>query len=54
VRNSASQRIIEKVGFKKEGFLRQNFFMRGELRDCYIYSILRDEWKQPRILSKTK
>lgn len=54
VRNAASQRVIEKVGFKKEGILRKNFFMRGELRDCYIYSILREEWKQPRTLSKTK
>jgi RimJ/RimL family protein N-acetyltransferase len=52
-RNVASQRIIEKVGFKKEGTLRKILFMRGELRDCYIYSILRDEWKEPRILTKT-
>jgi len=54
VRNAASQNIIEKVGFKKEGILRKNFFMRGELRDCYIYSILREEWKEPRTLSKIK
>ena len=53
LRNVASQKIIEKVGFKKEGTLRKNFFMRGELRDCYIYSILREEWKEPRILTKT-
>ena len=52
-RNVASQRIIEKAGFKKEGTLRKILFMRGELRDCYIYSILRDEWKEPRILTKT-
>jgi RimJ/RimL family protein N-acetyltransferase len=53
VRNVASQKVIEKVGFKKEGTLRKNFFMRGELRDCYIYSILREEWKEPKILKKT-
>jgi hypothetical protein len=54
VRNAASQSIIEKVGFKKEGILRKNFFIRGELRNCYIYSILRKEWKEPRTLSKIK
>jgi len=53
LRNAASQRIIEKVGFKKEGILRKNLFIRGELRDCYIYSILREEWKEPKILTKT-
>ena len=53
LRNVASQKIIEKVGFKKEGILRKNFFMRGELRDCYIYSILREEWQQPKTLTKT-
>ena len=52
-RNAASQKVLEKAGFKKEGTLRKNFFMRGELRDCYIYSILREEWKEPRILTKT-
>jgi RimJ/RimL family protein N-acetyltransferase len=52
LRNVASQKVIEKVGFKKEGTLRKNFFMRGELRDCYIYSILREEWKEPKILTK--
>jgi RimJ/RimL family protein N-acetyltransferase len=53
LRNVASQKVIEKVGFKKEGILRKNFFMRGELRDCYIYSILREEWQQPKTLTKT-
>ncbi|MGB8779976.1 MAG: GNAT family protein [Candidatus Bathyarchaeia archaeon] len=51
-RNIASQRVLEKVGFKKEGTLRKNFFMRGELRDAYLYSILREEWKEPKILTK--
>ena len=53
-RNSASQRVLEKVGFKKEGTLRKSFFMRGEWRDAYIYSILREEWKEPRILTRTE
>jgi RimJ/RimL family protein N-acetyltransferase len=53
LRNVVSQKVIEKIGFKKEGTLRKNFFMRGELRDCYIYSILREEWKEPKMLKKT-
>jgi len=51
--NVASQKVLEKAGFKKEGILRKTFFTRGEWRDAYIYSILREEWKEPRILTKT-
>jgi ribosomal-protein-alanine N-acetyltransferase len=53
-RNVASHRLLEKVGFMKEGTLRKSFFMRGEWRDCYIYSILREEWKEPKILTRTE
>jgi RimJ/RimL family protein N-acetyltransferase len=52
-RNGASQKVLEKAGFKKEGILRKNFFMRGEWTDDYIYSIIREEWKEPKILTKT-
>jgi RimJ/RimL family protein N-acetyltransferase len=52
-RNVASQKVLEKAGFKKEGTLRKNFFMRGEWRDALVYSILREEWKAPKILTKT-
>jgi len=52
-RNLASQKVLEKAGFKKEGTLRRQFFTRGEWRDAYIYSILREEWKEPKILTKT-
>ena len=48
--NKASQRVLEKVGFSKEGIIRRSFFSRGAYRDTAMYSILRDEWKQPRIL----
>ena len=52
-RNVASHKVLEKVGFKKEGTLRKSFFMRGEWRDAYVYSILREEWKEPKILTRT-
>ncbi len=50
VENHASQRVLEKVGFKKEGTLRKAGFVGGEWTDAYIYSILREEWKEPKIL----
>jgi ribosomal-protein-alanine N-acetyltransferase len=52
-RNVASQKTLEKAGFKKEGTMRKYLFLRGELRDAYAYSILREEWKEPKILTKT-
>jgi RimJ/RimL family protein N-acetyltransferase len=52
-RNIASWKVIEKAGFKKEGTIRKSFFARGEWRDMLLYSILREEWKEPKILTKT-
>ena len=52
-RNVASQRVLEKNGFKKEAAIRKSVFIRGEWRDMFIYSILREEWKEPKILTKT-
>jgi RimJ/RimL family protein N-acetyltransferase len=53
VRNTASQRVLEKTGFTKEGINRQCYFANGELHDMFIFSILRIEWKEPRILKVT-
>jgi len=53
VRNVASQKVLEKTGFKKEGTMRKYIFTRGEWRDEFLYSILREEWKEPKILTKT-
>jgi ribosomal-protein-alanine N-acetyltransferase len=52
VKNTASQRVLEKAGFKKEGIVRKRIFIRGDWRDEFLYSILREEWKEPRILKK--
>ena len=53
VRHIASQRVLEKAGFQREGTMRDESFDRGEWRDFYLYSILRREWKEPKILIKT-
>ena len=52
-KNKASQKVAEKAGFKKEGTIRKCFFSKGEWRDMLLYSILRKEWKEPKILTKT-
>jgi len=52
-RNIASQKIVEKAGFEKEGTIRKSFFAKGEWRDMILYSILREEWKEPKILTKS-
>ena len=54
VRNRASQRVLEKAGFQREGTMRKCVFNRGQLRDYCIYSILREEWKEPKILTRTE
>ena len=51
--NAISQRVLEKCGFKREGTLRKAVQSRGETTDLAVFSILREEWKEPRILTKT-
>jgi RimJ/RimL family protein N-acetyltransferase len=54
VRHIASQRVLEKAGFQREGTMRNETFDRGAWRDFYLYSILRREWKEPKIFTRTK
>lgn len=42
-RNDGSIRVLEKVGLKREGLLRQDKIVRGAYRDSYIYSLLNVE-----------
>jgi ribosomal-protein-alanine N-acetyltransferase len=51
--NLASWKALEKAGFKREGLLRKAFYCRGKWRDDYVYSILREDWKEPKILTRT-
>jgi site-specific DNA-cytosine methylase len=50
--NVASWKALEEAGFKREGVLRKTFYCRGKWRDDCIYSVLREEWKEPRILKR--
>ncbi|MFJ7934634.1 GNAT family N-acetyltransferase [Sporosarcina sp. NPDC096371] len=44
-RNSASSRVLEKVGMVMEGRLRETLLLKDGWRDSFIYGILEHEWK---------
>ncbi|WP_033540998.1 GNAT family N-acetyltransferase [Planococcus sp. CAU13] len=44
--NEASNKMLQKLGFKVEGTLRGYLFQRGESHDALISSLLRTEWEQ--------
>ena len=43
--NIPAQRVMEGVGFQREGTLRRAMFRDGQWRDIAVYGILRQEWK---------
>jgi len=53
VRNKPAQRALDKAGFRVEGTIRKRHLVRGVWNDFYLLSILREEWKEPKILAKT-
>lgn len=40
VENKASQRVLEKAGFTKEGLLRKYFYLKGNIQDVVVFSLL--------------
>jgi RimJ/RimL family protein N-acetyltransferase len=52
--NLASKHALENCGYKKEGVLRKALWNAiGDWTDGCLYSILREEWKEPRMLTST-
>jgi ribosomal-protein-alanine N-acetyltransferase len=43
--NARSERVLEKIGFVREGLLRQYKFARGEFKDYVIFGLLRETWE---------
>lgn len=43
-RNGASIRTLERLGFQREGFLRERWHVDGEIQDAFFYGLLRREW----------
>jgi [ribosomal protein S5]-alanine N-acetyltransferase len=44
-RNAASQRTLERLGFTREGFLRERWIVAGEVSDTALYGLLQREWR---------
>jgi len=45
-RNTASIQILERLGFQREGFLRERWEVNGEIQDALFYGLIRREWKR--------
>ena len=45
-RNSASARLMERLGMRLEGTLRETEYVKGAWCDELIYAILADEWRE--------
>ena len=43
-RNVGSIRVLEKLGFVREGFLRERWDIGGEIQDAVLFGLLRREW----------
>jgi RimJ/RimL family protein N-acetyltransferase len=43
-RNIGSARVLEKLGFVREGTLREDCIVNGEVSDSWVYGLLRREW----------
>jgi len=43
-RNAASAHVLEKLGFLREGTLREDCVVNGEVSDSWVYGLIRREW----------
>ncbi len=43
-RNVASARVLERLGFVREGTLREDCVVDGDVSDSFVYGLLRREW----------
>jgi RimJ/RimL family protein N-acetyltransferase len=44
-RNTASARVLEKLWFVREGTLREDCVVNGDVSDSWVYGLLRREWE---------
>jgi ribosomal-protein-alanine N-acetyltransferase len=51
-RNAASARVLEKLGFVREGTLREDCVVDGEVSDSWVYGLLRREWAPERPVAR--
>ena len=43
-RNAPSARVLEKLGFVREGMLREDCVVNGEVSDSWVFGLIRREW----------
>lgn len=43
-RNARSIRVLERLGFQREGYLRERYHVHGETQDSVLYGLLEREW----------
>jgi RimJ/RimL family protein N-acetyltransferase len=46
-RNAGSIRTLKRLGFRREGLLRERWHVNGEIQDAFFYGLLRREWEAP-------
>ena len=46
--NQKSAAIAERLGFAKEGILRQAEFVNGRFHDLFLFALLKEDWLQPK------
>jgi len=44
-RNAASARVLEKLGFVREGTLREDCIVNGEVSDTWVYGLIKRQWR---------
>jgi RimJ/RimL family protein N-acetyltransferase len=44
-RNAKSLRALERVGFRREGYQRERYFLNDELQDAVLLGLLEHEWR---------
>lgn len=44
-RNAASARVLEKLGFVREGTLREDCVVNGEVSDSWVFGLIGREWR---------
>jgi RimJ/RimL family protein N-acetyltransferase len=44
-RNAASARVLEKLNFMREGTLREDCVVNGEVSDSWVFGLIRREWR---------
>ncbi|WP_377640995.1 GNAT family N-acetyltransferase [Oryzobacter terrae] len=47
-RNLASARVLDKLGFVREGTLREDCVVEGDVSDSWVFGLLRREWRPDR------